>query len=141
MSTLTITHNGWFFSCCSVKLDNIVGYFNTHNKIPNIVDSSSQFELYKPNNSKSTDITYYYFKKNNDDDIKYNEHVNFKHKHQYINYKNINYKLICPFITKYFDPSREIIQIISMMEIKYNINYSNTCVLFYRGNDKITETN
>ena len=26
------------------------------------------------------------------------------------------------------------------MEKKYNINYENTCVLFYRGNDKNTET-
>ena len=26
------------------------------------------------------------------------------------------------------------------MEKKYNINYNNICVLFYRGNDKITET-
>ena len=144
MSILTTTHNAGFFSCCSVKLDDIVQYFNAHRKTPDVVDSSSQFKLYKPSDSKDIDITFHYFKKNYCDDhinnIKYAGHVNFKNTHQFHNYKTLNYERICPFITKYFSPSQEINKIINMMEKKYNINYDNTCVLFYRGNDKFTET-
>jgi hypothetical protein len=50
------------------------------------------------------------------------------------------YNDICPFIHKFFSPSTQIQNIIQTIETKYNIDYTNICVLFYRGNDKITET-
>ena len=58
-NSLVITHNAGFFSCCSVRLDKIVNYFNEKKYLPNIVDSSKTFELYKTNTN--VDITNEYF--------------------------------------------------------------------------------
>ena len=72
---LKITHNAGFFSCCSIKLKKIIEYYNNNKKIPNKVDSSEQFKLYKPCSLKE-DITYHFFKKNKKYEIKYNKKVN-----------------------------------------------------------------
>lgn len=42
-------------------------------------------------------------------------------------------------IKKYFSPNDEIWNIVDNIIHKYNIDYDNTCVIFYRGNDKCTE--
>ena len=47
MDVLYTRHNSGFFSCCSVKLNNIVDYINNQHKIPKHVDSSEQFKWYK----------------------------------------------------------------------------------------------
>ena len=54
-----ITHNAGFFSCCSVKLSNIVDFINIYKKLPDHVDSSAQFSWYKKIPNK--DITFDYF--------------------------------------------------------------------------------
>ena len=135
---LTVQYNAGFFSCCSVKLSEIIKYFNSNFKIPDSVDSSKQFELYKtPKNN--ADVTYEYFASNNSDII-YSKNIDYHYTYQNMEYKNLNYTDICPFIDRYFSPSVEIKNIIDMFEKKYNINtYDNICCLFYRGNDKITE--
>ena len=140
-NTLIITHNSGFFSCCSVKLDNIINYFNTYKELPKIIDSSEQFEWYK--NNKNDDITYNYFEdyNNNNININWNTNIDYNHTFQFTDYKNLDYKNITPFINKYFSPSLEITTIIKNIEEKYNItDYDNICVIFYRGNDKNTET-
>jgi hypothetical protein len=138
--SVIITHNFGFFSCCSVRLNMIVDYINKHKNLNFTVDSSKQFEWYKKN--VKTDITFDYFK--HYDDIKIDidkEHIDFVHEYQYIDYNNLNYRTIVPVVKKYFTPSENIEEIVKNIEQKYNINYDNTCVLFYRGNDKQTETN
>ena len=45
-----------------------------------------------------------------------------------------------PFIERYFTPSYQTKDIISHLENKYSIDYDNICVLFFRGNDKFTES-
>lgn len=137
MTNLKINHEGGFFSCCSVKLDNIVQFLNNNKRLPDVVDSSGLFDMYK--NSNDTDVTHEYFS-DNEKCIEYTDHINFKNKTQYKNYKDINYSLLSPLVKKYFTPSDEINKIICFIENKYKINYKNTCVLFYRGNDKKTET-
>ena len=133
------THNAGFFSCCSVKLNNIVDFINKYKKIPDKVDSSLQFDWYKKSNNE--DITFDYFKHydviNN---ITINYPINYKHNYQFTNYSNLDYDKITSVVQKYFSPSENILSIIRNIEQKYNINYDNICVLFYRGNDKITET-
>ena len=52
----------------------------------------------------------------------------------------INIGDINPFVEKYFSLSDEVNSMVLEMEEKYNINYENTISVFYRGNDKITET-
>jgi hypothetical protein len=139
MSIVKSTHNGGFFSCCSVKLANIANFINSNKKIPVFVDSSQQFNAYK--NKNENDITYNYFEHydNIETDILYP--INYHWDDQYIDYSKFNYKNISPLIKKYFSPSKMINDIINHMEKKYNLMYENICVLFYRGNDKIKETN
>jgi hypothetical protein len=140
MGTLTISHhNAGFFSCCSVRLDNIISYFNTNKKLPVIVDSSMQFSWYKTD--RSQDLTPEYFNDYNTyGPIAHTHHIDYFEHYQYKNYSTLRYNDIAPFIEKYFSPSLEIKKSIAGLEQKYNINYDNICVLFYRGNDKITET-
>jgi hypothetical protein len=95
------------------------------------------FEWYK---IKNDDITFDYFKHyNNCHDIKYSKTINYQEFYQFKDYRQID-SGIYPFIEKYFTPSVQVKSIIQCIEEKYNIDYENICVLFYRGNDKITET-
>ena len=138
-TTLIITHNSGFFSCCSVRLDNIVKYFNQNRTLPVIVDSSAQFDWYKPPRSHKASIVETYFTTDLIV-IPFRGPINYGHWFQLIDYKKIEFKAIQPFITKYFSPSQEIQELLRQIETKYSLDYSNLCVLFYRGNDKITET-
>jgi len=132
---------GGFFSCCSIKLAYIVLYIKFFSKFPDYVDSSKLFRLYKEDNDN--DITYNYFEHYNN----INEIINkdtpieeiFENS-QYNIYSLLNHKSTYPVVKKYFSPSKSILKIIEDMENKYNIDYSNICVLFYRGNDKNRET-
>lgn len=141
INTIKIRHNAGFFSCCSVKLANIIQYINTIKRLPLVVDSSNQFNWYKID--KEGDITYDYFEHYNkleNINIELNINIDYNWDYQFIDYSNLNYHNICPIIKKYFTPSNDIMNIIKNIEEKYNIDYNNLCVLFYRGNDKNTET-
>ena len=137
--SLSIKHNAGFFSCCSVKLRDIIKYINTNNNLPEKIYCSEQFKLYK--NDFRQDITYVYFEhyKNTKNIIIDKIPIvitNSKNEDQFSNYNELNYQELYPIIYKYFSPSIEIINIIQNIVSKYNIDYNNTCVLFYRGNDK-----
>ena len=139
MPGLIVAHNYGFFSCCSIKLHYIIKFFNENKRLPLNVYSKKMFEWYKVNTE--SDITYEYFEHYNQfENIYYYKNIDYHENFQYINYRNINYQSISPFIKKYFSPSIEVKKIISRIEDKYQINYDNICVLFYRGNDKNTET-
>jgi hypothetical protein len=103
------------------------------------VNSSEQFGQYKESNKN--DVTFEYFEHYNKyGTITHTNSINFEHIHQFANYHNLCYAAIKPFVKKYFSPSDDIKNKILNLENKYIINYENTCVLFYRGNDKETET-
>jgi hypothetical protein len=135
--SLIVSHNGGFFSCCSERLNHIFNYINTHKKLPLVVDSSKQFELYKQSNE---DITFDYFE--HYDKIENNIFFNIKYRtpHQFKSYSILDFKNTNPLIQKYFTPSDNIKEIINNFEKKYLLQYDNICVLFYRGNDKAKET-
>lgn len=138
---LRITHNSGFFSCCSVKLYRIVRFINSRKRLPNVVDSSQQFKWYKNDENKYTDITFDYFENyNNITDVNIIHPIDYHWNHQFKHYHDLAYQSITPLIKKYFSPSDEINQIVITMEKKYALLYENTCVLFYRGNDKNRET-
>ena len=144
MNIIKITHNAGFFSCCSVRLTEIVKFINLHNKLPDIVDSSQQFQWYK---NKNKDITFDYFQDYKHilniciiNPINYHDGPKWETQHQFTNYANLDYNGIMPLIKKYFSPSVEINNIINNIEAKHNLIYENICVLFYRGNDKNRET-
>lgn len=128
-----------FFADCTMRLDAITNYFNKNKKLPLNVISIYQWNWYKKN--KNDDVTFDYFKNyNNNINISFNSIIHFNVISQYSNYSKFNFSLIIPFINKYFSPSTNIKNIKKTIENKYNINYDNICVLFYRGNDKNRET-
>jgi hypothetical protein len=140
---LKIDHNAGFFSCCTIRLSKIIEYFNNNQKLPEEVDSSQQFNFYK---SKQCDITFQIFENYNNVNqmITYNspiEMVYEKTENQFSDYSKLNFEKVVPFVKKYFTPSDSIIQIQKFLEYKYQIDYDNTCAIFYRGNDKAKETN
>ena len=138
---IKISHNAGFFSCCSVRLAKIVEFINLNKKLPDKVDSSKQFHLYKNDNCLQQDITFDYFEHyENVPNINIIHPINYHQNYQFKNYDNLDYKCITPLIKKYFSPSDEINKIINNIEKKYNLLYENICVLFYRGNDKNRET-
>ena len=63
--SIIINHNSGFFSCCSVRLTKIAEFINSNKILPQIVDSSEQFALYKNDNNINKDITFHYFKNYN----------------------------------------------------------------------------
>ena len=128
-----------FFSCCSTKLDDIIEFFNNEKSLPDQIDSSMQFILYKKD--ENSDITYNYFKKPiSSISIPYIGKVSYIEDHQFSNYRNLPLESISPFIKKYFSPANAIIEMRDEYKKKYKVDTEHLCVLFYRGNDKNTET-
>lgn len=141
--TVVSNHNHGFFSNCSVRLDCIIHYYNNNNfELPEKVDTSQSFIKYKEPGT-DVDVTFEYFEhyENVDVNICNKNNVDYIENYQYDNYKTLDYCDIVPFVKKYFTPSIQIKQIINDIESKYSIDfYENICCLFYRGNDKISET-
>lgn len=139
--SIKITHNAGFFSCCSVRLSEIVKYINANDTLPMNVDSSEQFSWYHKSKSFGGDITFQYFEDYNKiPNPPITSKIDYSHVKQYSDYSKLEYEKICSIVEKYFTPSKEIKDFVCNMESKYNLNYENTCVLFYRGNDKNRET-
>lgn len=139
--TIVINHNFGFFSCCSVRLAEIILYVNKYNKLPVDVNSSNSFRMYK---CADIDVTFHFF-------THYNEihpqiepeykHIDIDHNcYQFTNYKNIDYTYIIPFITKYFTPTPSILSNYNNLINKYNIIPQKCIGLYYRGTDKAGET-
>jgi hypothetical protein len=140
---LKVTHNAGFFSCCNVRLREIINYFNENQEQPKTVDSSSQFILYKPRYLLYNDITHVFFVNDETTNIYYKKNINISSEtseDQFSNYKLLNIEDIKPFIGKYFSPSQEIIEIQKKLISKYKINTNNCIAIYYRGTDKYKET-
>jgi hypothetical protein len=137
MNTLKVTHSSGFFSCCSKRLEGIVWAFNTLKVLPDRVDSSDQFSLYKTN--QESDLTGFYFAENNSE-IAYKRPVDFYNELQFSDYSSLDFQGLLPIVQKYFTPSDHVKSLVLQYEKKYNFDYNNLCGIFYRGNDKGTET-
>lgn len=128
-----------FFACCAHILKEIGTYFNDNKKLPTNVDTSQQFDMYKPSHIKG-DIMSHFFKKRDDINMTYTDNLKFGHNLQYEKYNKIDYKELKPLIEKYFSPSQNIINIEHKLIKKYNIDFNNYCAVYYRGTDKKEET-
>jgi hypothetical protein len=104
--------------------------------LPFHIDSSYIFDWYK---TTSGDITYDYFEHYDNIQSNIKTPAKFSHCDQCIDYSTLDYNII-PIVEKYFTPSKKIKEMIQTIETKYNMDYNNICVLFYRGNDKNRET-
>lgn len=137
---LRITHNFGFFSCCTIRLQSIIHYFNNNKILPEVVDSSQQFTKFKDDHSK--DITNELFKLK-DNEIIYEDKITFSNDNredQFSDYSQINYNEVNLFVEKYFSLSDDVLNIKNNLINKYNINFNNILAVCYRGNDKSRET-
>ena len=89
--SLIVTRGGGFFSCCSIRLHEIIKYFNVNKQLPLEVDSKKQFWKYK--NKNDDDITFKYFEdyKEIDIDINYKKKIDYHQKYQYKNYSDLDF--------------------------------------------------
>ena len=137
--TLVVSHkDAGFFSTCSIYLERIVKYNNKYRMLPTNINTVNLFNWYNPTEKGTESILSEYFE-TSANTIKYSGPLDFENWLQFTDYKNINYKSLTPYIKKYFSPAPAIKTILKDIETKYGLDYSNTCVLFFRGNDKVTE--
>ena len=129
---------GGFFSYCSVRLTEILQYTNTNKALPIFVDSSAQFDLYRPDYVEG-DVTYHFFT-SNDMELSYVGAIRQCYDNQFKRYKEILFEQINPFIAKYFSMTPEILEIANTLIRKYKITPPNTIAVYYRGTDKSSET-
>jgi len=142
LGTGTYGHpNAGFFCQCSALFTSIIQYYKENSKWPNKIDCSKQFEIYKPVNKKGQDIFLDIFKTNYQI-TSMNPHAYFHPDFHYGNYWEFgrsNWEIFSKPIGRYFNPSDNIQSIIDKFIKKYNINFMNTCAIYYRGTDKSTE--
>jgi len=134
-----ILHSDGFFSCSSVRLTGVITYFNNNKKLPVYLDS---FNQYRMNKKYNTDVTFQYYEHYNsvDESITYTHTIDYDENKQFVFYKNLDFDAITPFVRKYFSPSVFVRDKITHIIKKYDIDFDNTCTLFHRGQDKVTET-
>jgi hypothetical protein len=135
-NVLVVIHDAGFFSCSTIRLRNIINYYNESGVLPK-VDSSRQWNNYKDDPSYS-DITNLLFKTKDTEINKQNIIFSFDEEveDQFSDYKKINYTDVNFFVDKYFSPSDNIEENIKFFIDKYNIDIDNTISIYYRGNNK-----
>lgn len=132
--------NGGFFSNCSTKLYTIINYLQEYKSLDIEVDSSQLWGMYKYKDfDEDEDITYHFFQPLLDISIIYKDNANLTH-YQYMDYKTIDYSILHLLVRKYFTPSHPIITLSNNIMQKYNIDLTNSCLVYYRGTDKYKET-
>lgn len=140
---LHLTHHGnsGFFSNASSALHKIIQYFLNNKSLPDKLDTTNLFLMYKPNQLEN--VTYDFFKHYDsiNIDIPYEQYNNIINSdNQFSNYKEVNYNSFTIFIRKYFTPSDKINNIYNKLINKYKINLENCISIYFRGTDKRRET-
>lgn len=135
-------HSSGFFSDCSVRLHNIIAFFNLNKKLPRIVNSDGMFNRYR--DTQIGDISGEFFE-TSADDIEWINKVKYSHTFQYNLYDKLNISQLKPFLSKYFEPTNNIKQISRDIISQYNLcnitnNFENACTILHRGTDKSKET-
>lgn len=152
----TSINKGGFFHCCLMKFAAIIQFIQKYNCLPNNINENKSFYLYKPNNKlkHSHSVVHHYFfliqnkieleKFNKTNDfftfIQTIKASNISGHSQFCIYSQFPFNIFQPIIKLYFEPINIIQLFLNKIKNKYLIEYKNTCVLFHRGNDKITET-
>lgn len=132
-------HNAGFFSNCTIRLMDIVWFFNTQKQLPDEVHSETQFINYKV--SAGDNLVPYFFTET-DASIDYKEDVNMRWDCmaiQFDKYSNLDFKALKPFVDKYFAPGKEVVKAMEQHQAKYRFKFDKLCAVFYRGNDKARE--
>jgi len=140
VNILKVIHSAGFFSCSSIGLLDIMVYFNQNKGLPDIVDRYEQYSHYKSYAQENL-IPFYFDEKSLN--IFYDHEMVMTHakeEPQFSDYKLIDFIDTKPFIEKFFQPSDHVKKIVESYKEKYQIDFENTCAVFYRGNDKNRET-
>jgi len=139
-TTLRITHNAGFFSCATIRLIEIIKFFNRNKALPEIIDDKEQFAFYK--RELSDNIVPTFFEQRNDIPIVHHGEIcvtNESGEVSFGDYSKLHFDEVMPFVNKYFYPSKIVRCMMTDYKMKYNIDFDNTCAIFYRGNDKQRE--
>lgn len=130
------------FSCCTVRLESILEYFNQYHTTPITVDSSCQFSFYKENEDEN--ISRDLFAQRDDLKIQWSgkpvKVTQSSDEQQFSNYQELCFTTLTPFIKKYFSPSKLVANSVARLQASSKIDYENTCVIRFRGTDKEAET-
>jgi hypothetical protein len=130
-----------FFSNCNIILTNIIDYFNINKKLPKEIITYKLFNIYK---SKQNQDIYKEIFDLSTNSFTYEKKIKFNNEgfeNQFSDYKLLNLNDIQPFFQKYFKPTPIILNNVDFLLNKYNIDLNNEiCGVFYRGNDKVKET-
>lgn len=142
---LYIIHNAGHFSNCTIGLQDLMGYYNKNQRLPDEIDRSVQWLHYKSVPSDRPDLYYFTihpYPVETPEGGKYDTpYVYDCMAFQFQSYKGIKFEQVTPLVNKYYAPSEKVKQIVNVLENKYNLDYPNLCAVFYRGNDKVTEMN
>ena len=141
-SILKTIHNAGFFSCCTIRLLDIVAYYNEHGILPDEVDSTEQFLHYK--GKPGDNLIPFYFDESAEKniDIDFFAPINIRFDCmaiQFDSYRNLDFKNTSKFVEKYFTPSNRVKESVENLISKYQLDFENLCSIFYRGNDKANE--
>lgn len=134
-------HSAGIFSNYSVRLEQLLQYYNKTKRLPDEYDCSEQFGHYK--NDGSEDLSSLLWQPERKDIEVPEGEVHFTDEdiyYQFCNYKNMHFDKLNPFLRRYFSTSDLILRKVQYLMDTYDIDTDNTCAIFYRGNDKITET-
>lgn len=140
MATLICRHDAGFFSCCTVKLNEIISYINANKSLPTKIDCSKTWKLYNPywlsDRTSFHDITSDFFENDNNNITITPYYKPLWYISDYNNTSDIN-----TIIKKYFTPNGIIVNNSNILIRKYKI-YVNNCIgLYVRMTDKRRETN
>jgi hypothetical protein len=125
-----------FFSCCSVRLERIIAFFNKWRKLPDTVISNGVFHLYGTDDN----LFYYFFEHYKTlPDILPHSTLEYYAWHQFNHYKTLPFSRLAPFMKKHFSPNKDILDIKKALIDEYSIKPQNCLAVYYRGTDKKKE--
>lgn len=138
---LVIIHNAGHFSNCTIGLQDLMGYYNKNKRLPDEIDRSSQWIHYKGVPSDRPDLAYFEINPLPipTPDTYDTPYVYDCMAFQFQPYSGIKFDQVKPLVDKYYAPSKKVLDLLSVYENKYNLDYNNLCSVFYRGNDKVVE--
>lgn len=131
-------HNAGFFSYCTVTLWAIEELLN-QGIVPEKIDFSKSFKNYRDEEQTGIDLYPCYFRIDYTQDINHLIGSKIKIQNHHDIYKNYNFADHFPLINRYFQPNQSILEVECNLQQKYDIDYSKTIVIFYRGTDKGSE--
>lgn len=136
-------HTYGFFSFCSLLLQELITFFNQHKRFPRAdeLDLRENLTWYKPSGSEHRSVFHDFFQPPSGAFVREGPPIQFHNDDQYKIFPTLPLSDLIPIVHEYYTPTDEIREIEQSIIQEYNLtDFENICCLFYRGNDKITET-